>query len=261
MNHSFIKSTSTGINSDKCAKCNMPLIAHTDMATCDCCPKIGPVEVVYGNMLMCSECRAREFKTSQEHMSESNQKQRVADMNAALMASRSVDNGIEVKTDLFNAATVAIVDLKKLIDDNPEITNKPFALASELKNRFEHFKSVIFDMNEKIIEAGNNQKAIQVYLNNLANQLRADERERLKIADINYHPSAPKQSKPKTIKVSSAKKLDKVELKKYAMELNIPEFTLQMLVVSKGITVEAAANMLRRSIKESLSEVSNEIKE
>jgi Zn-dependent metalloprotease len=205
---------------------------------------------------MCPDCWKKEQDTHNETMKPENQQARVDAMNKAMTESRKLDSTIEVRSDLFNAATVSIIDLKKLIDDNPTITNKPFALAETLTERFSHFKKVIFDANESIIEATNNQKAIQVYLNNLANSLRAEEREKLKLADINYKPGAVKPVKTvSTVKVRKAStKLDKKELDKYAKELGVSAFTLQMLCVSQGITPEMAANKLRKSIKESLSE-------
>lgn len=270
MNHNFVESHD---GTDKCAKCKFPSIAHGDEATCDCCPNKGKVEIRYGNMLMCQACWEKEQAAHAESMKPENQQARVdamhirtnAAMNAArtdmlnnaMSASRRLDASVEVRSDLFNAATVAIVDLKKLIDENVEITNKPYALAEALTERFTHFKKVVFDANEAIIEATNNQKAIQVYLNNLANQLRAEEREKLKLQDINYKPGAIKPiSTVKTVKVraASSKKLDKKELDKYAKELQVSAFTLQMLCVSQGITPEQAANKLRKSIKEAQSE-------
>ena len=247
MNHSFIKSAT----SDKCAICKQDAMAHTDMATCQSCDRVGPVDLKYGNFLMCKECQDKEVIAERERMLPANQQARVDSMNAALQHSRDIDNSIQVRTDLFNAATVSIVELKSAIDTDDSIANKPYALAEELTKRFNHFKSVVFEMNEKIIEAGNQQKAIQIYLNQLANTLRAEEREKLKISDINYQPKPPTKVKS----VSTAKgKFDKKELEKYAQELGVAPFTLQMLVVSKGITVETAANMLRKSINEARSE-------
>ena len=106
-------------------------------------------------------------------------------------------------------------------------------------------------MNEKLVDLNNQQKAIQVYLNNLANKLRAEEREKLKLADINYKPNVVKPV-VKTVKTKS--KLDKVELRKYAAELGVDEFTLQMLVVAKGLTIEKAAALLRSTMKQAISE-------
>ena len=225
---------------------------------CECCPnKVAErsIKVFGGNMKMCLSCFNKEIEAQKELQKPENQQARVDSMNNALSRAREIDNAVSVRTDLFNAATVSIVELKTLIDTDTSIENKNFALASELMARFEHFKSVVFEANTQIVEATNNQKAIQVYLNQLANQLRTEERAKLKIQDINYKPKdiSNKTVKPRAIKTAKAK-LDKVELRKYAAELGVSEFTLQMIVVSKGITVEKAADMLRRNLKESISE-------
>lgn len=251
MNHSFIQAND---GTDKCAKCKFPSVSHGNEGICDCCPAIGIVEIRYGNMLMCDTCWKKEQDTHNETMKPENQQARVNAMNAAIVESRKLDSSIQVRSDLFNAATMSIVELKKLIDDNPSISNKPYALAETLTERFTHFRKVIFDANESIIQATNNQQAIQVYLNNLANSLRVEEREKLKLSDINYKPGSVKPVKTPTIKTRKIGKLDKKELDKYAKELGVSAFTLQMLCVSQGITPEQAANKLRRSIKESLSE-------
>jgi hypothetical protein len=249
MDHSFIPSFT---DSSKCAKCKFNEIAHSESAECETCNNIGPVDLVYGNMLMCKSCQVNEAKLQTDNMNVDEVSKRLRHINPIIEASRNIDSSIQVRTDLFNAATVSIVELKSTIDNDESITNKPYALATELTQRFTHFKNVVFEANETIIAASNQQKAIQIYLNNLSNQLRSEEREKLKIADINYKPSVAKIVKPKSIKTAS-KKLDKIELRKYATELGVSEFTLQMLVISKGITVEVAANLLRNSINETKS--------
>lgn len=204
-------------------------------------------------MWFCDDCYKKEID-AQVDLVNSNPIMVQNRLNIALNTARQLDESITVRTDLFNAATVSITELKSTIETDDTIVNKPFALAEELMRRFTHFKSVVFELNQQIIEAGNQQKAIQVYLNQLSNQLRADEREKLRIADINYKSSAPKSIAAKAIKTTTtAKKIDKVELRKYAAELGVSEFTLQMLVVQKGISVATAANLLRNSIKESKS--------
>lgn len=252
VNHSFVASFTS---EDKCRTCGLMEFMHTDKAECQCCPNIGPVEIRFGNMAMCESCWDKNKRFHEEIAKPESQQARVDAHNAewarrsAIEVGRQVDSSIEVRTDLFNAATVSIVELKKSIDENPDIVNKPYFLAQELKDRFEHFKSVVFDLNQQLVEASNNQKAIQVYLNQLANSLRADEREKLKIADINYQPSTKKVAKPKTVKTTgTSKKLDKVALRKYAAEIGISEFILQSIVVQNGCTVEAAADIIRASI-------------
>ncbi len=172
-------------------------------------------------------------------------------INEVLTRSREIDNRVTVRTDIFNSATVAIVELKKAIDADITITNKPYALAETLTERFTHFKQVIFELNEKVIEASNNQKAIQIYLNNLANQLRADERAKLKIADINYQPKPIKVGNKSLTKKSitlGKKKLDKAELRKYAGMLGVAEFTLQMIAIQKNLSVVDAYVVMKSMI-------------
>ena len=228
------------------------------IGTCEVCDTNDIIiKCHHGNMWFCDTCWSIEEKAQAENMTETKQQERVNDaslkVNDAIRQARMIDSSINVRTDLFNAATTSILELKSSIDSDDSITNKPFALASELMTRFGHFKNVVFELNQKIVDAGNQQKAIQVYLNQLANSLREDERTKLKIADINYKPSAPKSITIKAVK-TTAKKLDKVELRKYAAELGISEFTLQMIVVQKGITVEAAARMIRHSLNAAKSE-------
>src|SRR5262245_7414178 len=254
MNHTYVASID---GTDKCGRCKFPSIAHGSEATCECCPNVGPVEIRYGIMLMCDSCWSKEQSLKTEMMKHENQQARVDALNKAMDASRALDASITVRSDLFNAETVSIVELRKIIDENPTVTNKLFTLAEELTTRFQQYKKVIFDSNQAILDATNRQKAIQVYLNTFSNQLRAEEREKLKIQDINYQPSKVKPVKPASIKTRKSGKLDKAELRKYAQELGVAEFTIQMLCVAQGITPEAAANKLRKSIKEAKSESDN----
>jgi hypothetical protein len=222
---------------------------------CESCDKVSvSIRKLHSkNIWFCDECYEKEIQ-AQIDMVNSNPIIEQNRLNIALNTARQIDESINVRTDLFNAATLSIVELKQIIDMDTTIENKPYTLAAELMKRFTHFKSVVFELNQKIVEAGNQQKAIQIYLNQLSNSLRSEEREKLRIADINYKPTSPKSitTKPITTKTIS-KKIDKVELRKYAAELGVSEFTLQMLVVQKGISVATAANLLRNSIKESKS--------
>jgi hypothetical protein len=230
--------------------------SNKKIGECEVCPKTEiEISVHYGNLWMCDKCWSKELALKTENDKPENVASRIEATrhnpieSKLIETSKAIDNSIQVRTDLFNAATVAIMDIKKSIDDNTEIQNKPYTLATTLLERFNHYKQVVFELNEQIIEAGNQQKAIQVYLNQLANSLRAEERAELKIADISYKPQPPKSTSVKTIKTTSkSKKFDKVELRKYAAELGVAEFTLQSFVVSQGLTVAEAADKIRKSI-------------
>jgi DNA integrity scanning protein DisA with diadenylate cyclase activity len=229
-------------------------VTNPNMKTgnCEICDSVGvSIALHYGNIWFCDSCWTKEEKSTLENTSPSAVAARLDtikdnSLNSIVKESNLIDSTIQVRTDLFNAATVAIMDLKKSIDADESITNKPYELAKTLKDRFEHYKQVVFELNEKVVEAGNQQKAIQIYLNNLANQLRADEREKLKISDISY---STKPIKASVKKISTSKKIDKIELRKFASELGISEFTLQMVVVQKGISVADAAFLLKKSIE------------
>lgn len=245
------------------------------IGTCDVCEKNGiKVMAKYGNMLFCDECWSKEQKSVETINDPIEQARRISEANARVEAqraqhpiasiginevlrqSREIDNSVTIRTDLFNAATVSIIELKKAIDSDASIDNKPYALAEELKRRFEHHKNLVFELNQQLAEHGNQQRAIQVYLNQLANNLRAEEREKLRIADINYKPAPPKTVSTKSIttkQTSKKTKIDKVELRKYAGEIGVSEFMLQMIVVQKGISVSEAAGLLKKSIEDAKS--------
>lgn len=247
MDHAF---TPSKTNQSSCSLCKFNLNSHSDTAECESCDYMGRVEP-YKGILLCPSCLTSE--KSFDFSESTNGQFRVDTMNTLIKA-REIDTAVSVRTDIFNSATVSIIELKKAIDADNSIENKNFALANALNDRFQHFKKVIFELSEDIIIKSNEQRAIQSYLNQLANSLRTEEREKLRLNDINYKPSTIKPIK--TVNKSSKPKLDKVELRKYALELGISEFTLQMIVVSKGISVQDAANILRRGIAEAKSEIS-----
>jgi len=207
---------------------------------------------------MCPDCYNKEKSLTQLSEATANdrleaEKARgleVIAINSILREARAVDDSIQVSTDIFNAQMVAINDIKAAIEADASITNKPYALAEELKRHFEHLKAVVFEANKTVMEAGTKQKAIQVYLNTRVNTLKAEERERLKIADINYTPKPVKliTDKPKSIRTKSAKVLDKDALKAAAKQLGVSEFMIQMLVVSKGITIDVAVKQIQASL-------------
>jgi len=235
---------------------------------CAICRTAPANSIRYGNLPYCNPCWDKEV----ELQAANNTPEKIAERKAAQPAikstpvldnevvkmSQQIDATIQIRSDVFNAKTTAILDVKAAIDNDVNVTNKPYALAEVLKTKFEHLSSVIFDKNQEIMDATNEQRAIQVYLNNLANTLRAEEREKLKIQDIKYTPSPVKVPGVKSIKTTGVttkktpahkQKIDKEALKKYATELGISEFILQSIVIQKGVTVEKAADILRASIQ------------
>lgn len=217
----------------------------TQLSTeCDYCDSIVNLKLV-GQDTVCPNCI---------DICDANNQQRRAKIaiNEVLTKSRQIDSSIQIRTDLFNAHTVAIEVLRTAIEQDDTITNKPYALALELHNRFIHFRDVIFELKADIVAKTNEQQAIQVYLNTLSNKLRAEEREKLKLSDINYKPTPPKlvrtksdkSDKPKVVKA----KIDKTEMREAAKELGVGEFVIQMLCTAKNLTVKQAVELLKTSL-------------
>lgn len=252
--HNFKAGT---IDATKCVHCKRT----NDMHSCDVCgnPEVA-VQLKYGNMLMCGVCTETEERLEKENNSPANISARVNTATAEvinaqeiILKSRAIDASIEIDSDVFNAETTPILELKKAIDENTEITNKPYALAEELKTRFEKFQSAIFEREKQNMEDRTKQRAIQSYMNQLANSLRAEEREKLKIQDMNYQPKPVKSHTVKPIKTSgtaspSTRKSTKADVEKFSKEYSIPAHMIAMLMVAKGIPAEDAARQIKKSI-------------
>src|SRR4030095_16316721 len=250
MNHPFVASHA---NVDICIRCKFPLIAHTNEAECEACGNKAAVKMRYGNMLMCSDCWQKELALKSEPMESGvtvNQSEDI--QNKILAQSKEIDNSLELRTDIYNAETIAIVDIKKAVYEDENITNKPYVVAERLLERLTHFRKIGFELNEQIQNNNNQQRALQQELNSLSNTLRNEEREKLKLADINYKPNQIKSRAIKPISTTSTAKkakIDKVALKKAAIELGISEFMIQQICVAKGLSVEDAVVVLKKSIE------------
>ncbi len=243
MNHTFTPIIDeNGI--EKCSICNRKQNTH---GQCECCPNTDTL-VKFKTMMMCLDCYEKEKKLTEE--STLGAAGRVADLNAAIRESQVIDVSINTRSDFFNAATIAIADLKAAIDADTNIENKNLKLAEVLMERFAHFKSVAFELQEKIVEANNHQKAIQVHLNTLANSLRAEEREKLKIQDLNYKPNPIKPAKDSVTRINKPKKnFTQAEVVAAAKKCGANIFTIQAMCVAKNTTPDIVANMIISATK------------
>lgn len=276
MNHEFSPNPD---NPEKCIHCNLwPAEKHGPNAICDSCNNTGelnPFGLGKVMALLCRDCIEREKQTllnqinspegrkeMAEFQSPENQAKRLDSYNKVVKPyeelisnARRIDESIHLSTDIFNAKTVAFIDIRDAVYANPEIPqdSKRFELARICKERIRHFQEVIFELDKKKIEAYSEQKSWHLALNDLANKLRVEEREQLKISDITYDVKLPKSVTPRKI-TTSPKKASKEELRQLASELGMPEFTIQLVMTSKNWTIEQVGNHLRKTIKEGQSE-------
>ena len=253
--HKFLLSISPDSSKPVCMKCHRPELDHTDKASCESCDYVGQCELYSSrpgmNMLLCPSCIEKE-----ENVRNSPEQQQLR-VQAVVNESKKLDAGIQLRTDIFNAQTTSIMELKAAIDADPKIENKHFHLAQLLTDRMNQMKKAVFELNEQMVNKVSEQRAVMTYLNDLANRLRAKEREEIKLADISYQPNPAKISKPRVS--APVKKYDKTEINKHAIALNtwavenghtaIPAAVLQMVCVAKNMTPEQAAAQLKAGME------------
>src|SRR5574339_135066 len=237
MNHSFTPSTA---DPTKC-RCGYSEIDHTNRATCEVCGNSGTCNLMYGNILMCMDCEAKEQKIIAEKKAE-----QVKNGNPLLEIAQQVDTTIQVRTDIHNAETMAIVDIKKTIDEDTSIPNKHFALSKILETRYLGYKDKVFSLKEEITKLETQQRAIQTYYNELSKQLRAEEKAQIKLRDVTYQPKEPKQIKtPKGKKQS----INKIELDKLCAEHNVPKNIVSIVLLQKPeLTIAEAVRHVKATL-------------
>ena len=244
----------------------IPSPSTKDPTICEMCRAENPDKwFKHCAMYMCPTCRNKEMALSAK--SAAGADKRVADARTDMLELQNqelvdkqkedifpltdladelpVDGTIRVRSEFFNANITSIIEMKKAIDEDSSIEKKHYALAEQLKERFTRLRKVLFDIDEKRVTITSEQRGIQTYLNDLANKLRTDEREKLKLSDLTYQPVAPKKPRESKTRKPKAPKFDKAELRRLASETGIPEFTLQTICVAKGIQPAEAAKMLK----------------
>lgn len=239
MDHNFVPSQ---LNSSVCARCKYDETSHTSRATCEQCGSSGTCNVFTG-MLLCMDCIANEKRAILENQSEEKQAERLRSHQALTEMAKRVDQSVTVKSDVYNAETIATIKVFQSIDSDESIQNKVFAKAQFLSERYEHFSKVVFEARSVLETATSSQRAIQSQLNELANQLREDERSKLQLNDLNYHPSVvkPKRSESRAQRV---KKWTKASVREAAANYKVPVDAVQMICVARNLDAESAAKIL-----------------
>jgi hypothetical protein len=167
---------------------------------------------------------------------------RATETTSILEAARQIDNSVEIKTDLFNAATVAAIELKAAIDNDDSIPadQKMYAYAKTCMERMQHMKRVIFEQREELIKNESIARMWLVQTQETAGKLRTEQREHFKNLDVSYQPVKVKQIKPKAASVPK-KKMNLAEIKEAAAKYDLPAAAIQSMVVSRNMSPADAA--------------------
>lgn len=160
--------------------------------------------------------------------------------------SASLDARIKISTDIFNAETISIAEIKKVIDEDETITNKHFRLAQAIETRYRAFAKVVHDKTEEIIELETKQRALQTYFNTLGKELREHERQQLRLKDLQYKPKEPvKIVKPKKEKLT-VKTYDMGEIRAAAEKHGVMPNMVQIFCIQRKVNPEEAAILVKQ---------------
>jgi hypothetical protein len=200
---------------------------------CEVCDKTNiRISLRHGNIWFCDDCWEKE------------QKSITASAQELIERSHKIDEAVQVKSDLFNAATIPALELRAAIQQNADIPEdqKEYAFAKESMKRFELEREAVFSQRQALLERENVMKMWQITTQTAAGKLRTELREQFKELNINYQPAPPKTIKPAAPK--TGKKLQKDEiyaaLKKYELD-SVFAPAIQTLILAKNMTAEQAA--------------------
>ena len=221
---------------------------------CDSCEKEAK-DFFQGNWL-CRDCYSRE-------KAEYNKSKEKIVAAETLSKNNIVNTGLKIKEDIFNAETVALVDLEKSIrianSDLPE-SEQYYAFANAVKNQIHEYKKLISQKHDEILETTSRIRAGQQHLNNIANKLRAEVREEFKIKDTAYKPEVVKVKPVKTAGPAKPK-VNKQEVKLRVAKLQAEgigianEYLFQMQLIRFNNDMEKAEGWIRRQFKEISSDL------
>jgi hypothetical protein len=179
--------------------------------TCDICgskepdnPSPAQKIIMFMTFNMCPACIEKEKQLQAE--SKALENERVKKMQAvasqALANAKKIDDNIRYNGDVYNAAVVSIVDLEKAINADETIApeQRYFMLANAVNERIAGFSKRIFELKNELNNEETTQVVHQRKLNELAEKLTKEERDKLKIIAINYKPQLSKD-KPAGVKI------------------------------------------------------------
>ena len=205
------------------------------------------------NIWLCKECLVKENETIalNKHAATS-----------TLEVSRKIDAQIELKPDVFNAATIPFIELQAAIlaDESIPADRKNAALIEECDTRIKHLTEVIFAEEAALMEKRNLRNALHVNAREVLTRLQATEREKYRHLEsgVNYKPVVA--AKPKkvtkvttpTVKARTsaapAKKFNKQDVMYYAAVYKVSPVQVQSIVVNKGLSEEDAAKYVAQSL-------------
>jgi len=213
---------------------------NTKIGDCETCARVNlPITLEHHNMWMCQVCVDDEKRAITT---------KIGEANALLEHARNVDEKVQMKPDMFMAKTVALPELRAAIehDENIPADRKDSVYAQTCKERYLHFKDVVFKQRQELLEQEQEMRMWQVNMQEAASKLKKEEQDKYREFTINYQPTPAKKSKVsepsgKTKKASDYKRSELAEAsKKYGFDVS----AIRVIMLQKNMTAENAAKYL-----------------
>lgn len=192
------------------------------------------------NMWLCAEHLAQE-KAIDARLAEARQLQK--DFKAA-------DTQINIVTDILNAATVPIIELRQAIevDDTIEPKDKEFTFVRMVQEHVVTLQEKLVAQRKSVLETENALKAWVTTGQSAVGKLPAELQAQFKNLRIDYVPAAPPKSVKTVTPTKSGKTFQKEEVRKWAAHYGVDQIFVQTLVVGQGKSPQEAAKHAARTL-------------
>jgi hypothetical protein len=210
----------------------MNIVPKVVKGDCECCDSVAvDVTLQHGNMWMCAACSTKEQVATQ-----------------LIEQSKTIDSAIVVKADIYNAKTVAAIELRGAIEADSSIPDdqKEYAYAKACFTRFQNMQKVIFDKRQELLDNENELRMWQVNVQTTAGKLRAEYREQFKMLDVSYQPVSITKKNKSVKPVKAGKAFDKAAVFEFAKKYDVPASGIQSIVISRNMSPENAAKELAK---------------
>jgi hypothetical protein len=170
-------------------------------------------------------------------------------INTTLQNAKIIDTKVDLKADIFNAATVDFTQLKASIQADETIPEdkKAEILVQTASERIKHFSKVIFDEEQATMVKRNERAAWSTQIKDFVEGLRTEQREKFKKFDISYSPTVVKAKALTKTPTGPRKKkpaFDTVVCRQMADKYGVPMHSVQMLATSQNMSIEDAAKKM-----------------
>lgn len=216
---------------------------------CEACNQTVEKVIDYKTMKFCGECWRKE-KEAEEYL-EQTRKARVEEanrmtQNTLALRKLTPEEVIQSRPDYFNAEVQSHIELINEIEADASIENKFFEIATRLKARLEYTQSKLIEVRDIELRHASEERAIHVTLNQLANKLREEEKEKLQIQDINYKPAQVVVKPKKEKSVSSGPSIGMKELTDKCAAEKVPAPVIKVIMDrNKGFSIDRAITEYR----------------